>query len=399
MSSAGFVRCTSCYSSRRTRWHTAVSGVRIKYHAGMISPALKTRYLDLLNRCQYRLTGHPTLSMAEQLADISRWAEHYDRQDLYGTGELIESFQRDIAQLLGTPAAVFLVSGTMAQNIALRCWADRAGHRRVGFHATSHLQLHEKGAYQSLYGLEATLLGSPERVPGLADLEAAGDLAAVLLELPMREIGGQLPEWEELLAIREWANATDTRLHMDGARLWQCTPYYGRSMAEIAGLFDSVYVSFYKDMGGIAGSVLAGPEDLVDEAKTWIARAGGNLYAHFPYVLAARAGMERNLAAMPGAVQSARWLANVFRTLGFATTPEAPPTNLFHLRLALDPDTLVQHAIDWSEAHDAFLMPAPRAFVDGHSVMEFSLGRAVQAQGRDQWERWISDFYTSLPVN
>lgn len=364
----------------------------------MIAPELKSRYLDVLNRCRSRLTGHPRLTMAEQLADIGRWAERYNEQDLYGSGELIESFQGDMAELLGKPAAVFLVSGTMAQNIALRCWADRAGHRRVGFHATSHLELHEQGAYQALYGLEPSLLGSPERVPDLADIEAGGDLAAVLLELPMREIGGQLPDWEQLQAIREWATSTNTRLHMDGARLWQCTPFYGRSMAEIGALFDSVYVSFYKDMGGIAGSVLAGPEDFIDEAKTWIARAGGNLYAHFPYVLAARAGLERNLAAMPDAVQAAQWLAGVFRSLGFDTTPETPPTNLFHLKLALHPDILVQHALDWSETHGVFLMPMPRAFVDGHSVMEFSLGRAVQRRDRDQWERWIGDFYTSLPV-
>ena len=46
---------------------------------------------------------------------------------------------------------------------------------------------------------------------------------------------------------------------MDGARLWECTPYYGRTLAEIAGLFDTVYVSFYKGLGGLAGSALAGP--------------------------------------------------------------------------------------------------------------------------------------------
>lgn len=365
----------------------------------MISEELKSRYLALANGCQHRLTGHPRLSMAEQLADIGRWAERYNQQDVYGQGELIESFQRDLADLLGKPAAVFLVSGTMAQNIALRIWADRAGHRRVGFHESSHLELHEHTAYRELYALERELIGEPGRVPTVADLQAADDLAAVLLELPMREIGGQLPDWESLQAMRNWADETDTRLHMDGARLWQCTPWYERSMADIAELFDSVYVSFYKDIGGIAGSVLAGSEDFIEEAKTWIARAGGNLYAHFPYVLAARAGMERNLEAMPAAVQSARWLADVFSSLGLPTTPTAPPTNLFHLRLAVPPDVLVQHAIDWTERTGVFLMPMPRAFEDGYSVMEFSIGRAIEAQSREQWQTWLEEFYATLPRN
>ncbi len=364
----------------------------------MIDPALKAHYREVVDACQYRLIGHPKLTMAEQLADIGRWAERYDAQDLYGEGALIESFQRDIAELLGKPAAVFLVSGTMAQNVALRTWADRAGQRRVGFHPTSHLQLHEHQAYRELYGLEAVLLGDPEQVPTLDDFQGAGDLAALLLELPMREIGGQLPTWDDLKQQADWARSHNVKLHMDGARLWQCPPYYGRSMAEIAGLFDSVYVSFYKDIGGIAGSVLAGPEDFIEEAKTGIAQAGGNLYSLFPYVLAARAGLERNLEAIPQAVKSARWLAAEFRTMGFTTTPDKPPTNLFHLELPVEPDVLVENAIAFSERHDVLIMPMPRALKGRHSVMEFSLGRGIQQQSRERWQAWLQDFYTSLPV-
>ncbi len=362
----------------------------------MINEALRKQYREVVDACDYRLTGHPKLGMAGQLDDISRWAQRYDAQDMYGEGELIESFQRDIADLLGKPAAVFLVSGTMAQNIALRIWADRANSRRVGFHTTSHLKLHEHNASEILYGLDTTLLGKPGETVGLDDLKRAGDLSAALLELPMREIGGQLPDWETLQAQSQWARAQGVKLHMDGARLWQCTPHYGRSMAEISALFDSVYVSFYKDIGGIAGSVLAGPEDFIAEAKTWIARAGGSLYSLFPYVLAARAGMERNLAAIPAAVEAAGWLAAVFANLGLATTPAAPPTNLFHLKLEADPNTLVERAIDWSEQHGVFLMPMPRAMDGERAVMEFSLGRGIEAQTRGQWQAWLQDFYGPL---
>lgn len=364
----------------------------------MITAALNERYQALVASCRHRITGHPTLGMAEQLEEISRWAERYDAQDFYGTGELIESFQRDMAELLGKPAAVFLVSGTMAQNIALRLWADRAGQPRVGFHHTSHLQLHEHQAYRELYGLKGVLLGDPDRVPNLNDLQGAGDLAAVLLELPMREIGGQLPEWDDLQQQADWARGQGIKLHMDGARLWQCAPYYDRSMAEIADLFDSVYVSFYKDIGGIAGSVLAGQEDFIEEVKVGIARAGGSLYSLFPYVLAARAGLERNFAAIPEAVDSASWLAAEFRAMGLKITPELPPTNLFHLHLPVDPNVLVEHAIAFSEQHDVFIMPMPRAVKNGHSVMEFSLGRAIQQQSREQWQAWLQAFYTSLPI-
>jgi threonine aldolase len=338
--------------------------------------------------------------MADQLAAISAQARQYPRQDYYGEGELIESFETEVAALLGKEAAVFLPSGTMAQAIALRLWSERKGSNYVGFHSTSHLELHENKAYQALHGLHGVQLGGADRVISLADLEAvSGRLSAVLLELPMREIGGQLPTWEELQSQSQWAREHDIALHMDGARLWQCAPYYGRSMAEIAALFDSVYLSFYKDMGGIAGSVLAGTDDFIQSARTWIRRAGGNLYSQFPYVLAARAGMERNLAAMSGAVADAGWLAGCLNQIkGLETLPVNPPTNLFHLLVPGSPTELVEYACDWSEQQQVFILPMPRAQLGSRSIVEFSLGRGFAEVERGQWELWLGDFFAGLPA-
>jgi threonine aldolase len=364
----------------------------------MIPSDLMSHYQAVRDRCQHRITGQLVMTMADQLAVMAQQAREFDGPDVYGKGELIESFEASVARLLAKEAAIFLPSGTMAQNIALRIWADEAGLNRVGFHATSHLEVHEQNAYRELYKLEAQLLGEADRVITLADLQAVKQgLAAILLELPMREIGGQLPDWEELQAQSQWAREQGIALHMDGARLWQCTPHYGRSMAEIASLFDSVYVSFYKDIGGIAGSVLAGPAEFAKTARTWIRRAGGNLYALYPYVLAAKAGMERNLDAMPQAVKDAQWLAQYLNRIpGLQTLPDTPPTNLFHLLAPHDPVTLVEKACEWSEKNRVFLLPVPRAQVDGHSIMEFSLGRAITTASSDQWQAWLTDFFQHL---
>ncbi len=71
------------------------------------------------------------------------------------------------------------------------------------------------------------------------------------------------------MAITDWARERGTALHLDGARLWDVhAPFYRRPYAEIAGLFDSAYVSFYKGLGGIAGATLAGPADLVAAAPS-----------------------------------------------------------------------------------------------------------------------------------
>src|SRR5262245_38428920 len=125
--------------------------------------------------------------------------------DMGGTGEVIESFEREVAALLGKEAAVFMPSGTMAQPIALRIWADRRRCGTVAFHPRCHLEIHEEKAYQRLHGLHGRLVGAPGDLLTIADLEAVAEpVAALLLELPQREIGGLLPAWEELGQIVAW---------------------------------------------------------------------------------------------------------------------------------------------------------------------------------------------------
>ena len=130
--------------------------------------------------------------------------------------------------------------------------ADRSGRRGVAWHPTCHLEIHESRAYQLLHGLHARTVGAPDRLLTLADLEEVKEtLGTLLLELPQREIGGQLPAWEELEAQVGWARERGLAVHLDGARLWEARTFYERPLSEIAGLFDSVYVSFYKGLGGM----------------------------------------------------------------------------------------------------------------------------------------------------
>ncbi len=105
------------------------------------------------------------------------------------------------------------------------------------------------------------------------------------IELPLRDAGFLLPTWEDLVAFTGRARERGVPVHLDGARLWESQPFYDRPHADIAGLFDSVYVSFYKGLGGIAGAALAG-HDLVAQARIWQARHGGNLFSMLPFDVA-----------------------------------------------------------------------------------------------------------------
>jgi threonine aldolase len=311
---------------------------------------------------------HGTPRARERLVALAGGVDEAERGDRYGEGERIERLERRIAELLGKEAAVFMPSGTMAQQIALRIWCDRRGLRTVAFHPTCHLELHEEKGYERLHGLHATLVGDPNRLVTLTDLERLREpVAALLLELPQREIGGLLPAWDDLVAQAAWARAHGVALHLDGARLWEAQPFYARPHADVAGLFDSVYVSFYKGLGGMAGAALAGDAELVSEARVWQRRHGGTLVTMYPYVIAAERALDERLERMSVHLDHARALAAALTTLdGVEVVPDPPQTPLFHLVLRGEHERLVEAALSVAEERKVFLFAEPSSTVSPH---------------------------------
>lgn len=294
--------------------------------------------------------------------------------DRYGGGELAERLEARVAALLGKEAAVWMPSGTMAQQIALRIHADRAGNRSVAFHPLCHLDVHEERGYERLHGLHAVHLGHRDRLVRADDLTQP--VAAVLLELPQRDLGGALPSWDELVATVEAAAARGAALHLDGARLWQCTPFYERPLDGIAALFDTVYVSFYKDLGAPTGCALAGPQDVIDEARVWQVRHGGRLFSAYPYLLAAEWGLDEVLPRMPEIVAHARALGTALGEVeGIAVAPSPPQTAMFHLHARADAEMLNDRALELARRTRTW--PGGRwrpSNVPGHAVAELSIG-------------------------
>jgi threonine aldolase len=321
------------------------------------------------------LNGWHGRVMRGRLQEIAEATGEQERPDIYGAGERIERLEARIAELLGTKAAVFMPSGTMAQQIALRIWSDRRGSRTVAFHPTCHLEIHEQKGYQLLHGLHGRLVGNRDSLIALADLEAIHEpVAALLLELPQREIGGRLPPWDDLVAQTGWARERGIALHLDGARLWEVGPFYERDHAQIAGLFDSVYVSFYKDLGALAGAALAGDAELVAEARVWQRRHGGNLVTMHPFVVSAELSLDQRLERIPAFVEHARALAASLSLVeGIEVVPDPPQTPMFHVLLRGDRERLSDAALRLAEERKVFLFadpdPTTSPSVQRHEVM------------------------------
>jgi threonine aldolase len=329
--------------------------------------------------CTLHVAGHAVESPGEELLRVGEWCRvHGHAADRYGEGDLIQSFEARIATLLGKPAGVFMPSGTMAQLIALRIWCERAGMKQVAMHPTSHLELHEQRAYAHLHGLQVTLLGPRERPAMASDLAACVERqAAWLIELPAREIGGRLPAWNELREIATIAQERGVKLHMDGARLWEAREAYApHSFADVCAHFDSVYVSFYKGIGALAGAMLLGPEDFIAEARVWRRRQGGTLVQLHPLVASAAMRFDRQLNKMAAYRQRAGEFAAALAAIeDTVIEPQPPEVNLFHVHFPVPAAALTEARDAIARDHRAWLLPRVSAGrMPGWSSTEIYVG-------------------------
>lgn len=293
-----------------------------------LSPAEQAALRD---RCTAFLAGHGPVRAADVLAGIPASTA----VDRYGDGGVVAELEAEIAGLLGKPAAVFLPSGTMAQQSVLRVHADRRGRRTVIFHPMCHLHRHEGEGYQRLHGLTGRPAGDTARLLTTADLATISEpAAALLIELPQRDLGGQQPGWEDLRAQAEWARGQGAAVHLDGARLWESAAGYGRPPAEIAALFDTVYVSFYKGIGALPGCCVAGPADIIAEVREWRHRMGGTLFGLWPNAASALSRLRQRLPLMPVYLSHARAIAAALAGVpGVRVVPDPPQVPMMHLLL------------------------------------------------------------------
>ncbi|MGW3956151.1 threonine aldolase family protein [Streptomyces sp. NPDC004752] len=276
--------------------------------------------------------------------------------DMYGD-RIVAALEDRVAALLGTEAAAFFPTGTMAQQVALRCWAARTGDTSVALHPLSHPEVHERHALSQVSGLRPVHVSTATRLPTAEEIRTLAEpFGTLMLELPLRDAGFVLPTWEELTEVVAAARERDAVVHFDGARLWESTVHFDRSLDEIAGLADSVYVSFYKSLDGLSGAALAGGRALVEDAKVWRHRYGGMLFQQFPAALSALVGLERELPRLPEYVRHARVVADALRE-GFAASglpwasvhPEEPHTHQFQVWLPYGPDVAAEAAVRQAE--------------------------------------------------
>jgi threonine aldolase len=232
--------------------------------------------------------------------------------DDYSRGGVVEQLENRMAAELGKEAAVWMPTGTLANQLAVRLLAQSG--RRVLVQEQSHLYNDCGDCAQTLSQLTLVPLGqfTDETADAALRHTATGRVSAPMgalsIETPIRRLAGQRFDFEEIRRISAWAARNKIGRHLDGARLYIECAYTGRDLRQYTALFDTVYVSMYKYFNAASGAVLAGPRALLKDLYHTRRMFGGSLSGAWPFAAVALhyvegfAGRMRQAAAVGEAV-------------------------------------------------------------------------------------------------
>jgi threonine aldolase len=249
--------------------------------------------------------------------------------------------EQRVAELLGHDAALFLPSGTMCNQIAIRLHTRPGGDELVAA-ANSHPVNYEAGG-PALFGSAMvrtidTPTGVFEPDQLAAAIRPAGDRYAprsrlVSVEQTTNVGGGRVWPLETVRAVVDLAHEHDMRAHLDGARLMNAVVATGTAAADWAAGFDTAWIDFTKGLGAPVGAVLAGSRELIDEAWRYKQMIGGALRQSGIVAAACLYALDHHVDRLAEDHENARALAQGLAELpGFDVQP--PDTNIVMAEVA-----------------------------------------------------------------
>lgn len=236
--------------------------------------------------------------------------------DVLGDDPSVIALERRAAELLGTERGLFVPSGTMANQLALRAHT-RHGDEVIA-HARSHIVNYESAAAPALAGLMLRVLHSDDGSLPPADVERTiqqtddphlAPTTLICFENTNNGCGGTLVPRENIEAVAKLARERGIGLHLDGARLFNAAAALGRPARHLAAGFGTVSICLSKGLGAPVGSVLCGTADHIQRAYRFRKMYGGGMRQAGILAGAGLYALENNIARLGEDHRRARTLA------------------------------------------------------------------------------------------
>jgi threonine aldolase len=263
-----------------------------------------------------------------------------------------------VAELLGQQAGLFLPSGTMCNQIALRLHARPGGDELI-LDRTAHPIIAEAGGPAWNAGLMIHALdsdggifsGDQVRAAIRPDSRYMPRSRVVSVEQTTNMGGGRVWPPAAVHDVLTAAREHELRTHMDGARLMNAVVASGVSAAEFAGGFDTAWLDFTKGLGAPVGAVLCGSQELIDEAWRWKQQMGGSMRQAGIIAAGCLYALDHNVERLAEDHEHARLLAGGLAELGCEVIQ--PETNIVIFEAPEDfVDAMARHAIELSGTPD-----------------------------------------------
>jgi threonine aldolase len=266
------------------------------------------------------------------------------QKDRYGTGGAVEALEQKMAELTGKEKAVYMPSGTMANQLAI---AVLSGSKtKVFVQDTSHVFRDEADAAQSVFQKRLVPIAKDETYFTAADLQKAigslpdqevfdSGIGAVSIENPVRRTDGRMVPLEEIKKISTYCREKKIKMHLDGARIFMAAAWSGIPVKEYASYFDTVYISLYKYLGASGGAILCGNKEVIEQMPHLIKIHGGNMYGNWTNAAMALwrlKGMEQRL--LEAKKRGEELFAELNKLKDIQINPLNGGTNIFQLELS-----------------------------------------------------------------
>ncbi|HEX6426143.1 MAG TPA: aminotransferase class I/II-fold pyridoxal phosphate-dependent enzyme [Niastella sp.] len=265
-------------------------------------------------------------------------------KDAYGAGGSVEALEKKFAEITGKEKAVYMPSGTMANQLAIAVLSGE--NSKVFVQDTSHVYRDEADAAQSVFQKRLMPLAKDEPFFTAQQLQSAVEalpseevfktgVGAVSIENPVRRSNGRMVPVEELRKISTYCRTNNIKLHLDGARIYMASAWSGVSIKEYASLCDTIYISLYKYFGAAGGAMLCGDKAVIDKMPHLIKVHGGTMYGNWANAAMALYRLEGFETRLKNTLQKAHELFDALNKMTGITIKALPGgTNMYSFALS-----------------------------------------------------------------
>ncbi len=276
----------------------------------------------------------PTPEMREEMYQA------FVGDDVFGDDPTINNLEERVAEILGKEAAVYMPSGTMTNQVAIRTYTEPGDE--ILLEQSAHVYFNEAGATAALSGAICRLIPGDRGVFGAEDMEAAirpvndhyPRTKLVCVENTANRGGGKVWPLEKLAEVKKTGHENGLKIHLDGARIWNAAAAMNIPESEIAKHFDSVSVCFSKGLGAPVGSALAGSRDFIMEARRFRKQFGGGMRQAGIIAAGALYALENNRERLTVDHDNAKIFAKGLAEIqGIEINPDDVETNIINFRV------------------------------------------------------------------